>query len=103
MEGIAAFPQHYGLVLILALLAAGALAVTGRRRRQLRGITRITPAELRAHIESGEPVTLVDLRSAIQVEKSGAKIPGALVMHPADAELHLRGTPRGHHLVFYCT
>lgn len=74
-----------------------------RRRVALTSLARITPAELRAHMESGEPVTIVDLRSAIQVERSGMKIPGALVMHPADAELHLRGTPRGHHLVFYCT
>lgn len=87
---------------MLAVLAAGAVAVSGRRRRRVRGVARITPAELRALIESGEPVTIVDLRSVIQVERSGAKIPGALVMHPAEAELHLRGTPRDHHLVFYC-
>ncbi|HRJ20078.1 MAG TPA: VTT domain-containing protein [Bryobacteraceae bacterium] len=89
--------------LAAALAAYIALKFFRRRQTQLQTLTRITPAELRAHLDSGEPVTIVDLRSAVQVQRSGRKIPGALVMHPADAELHLRSTPRGHHLVFYCT
>lgn len=104
MAAIAAFLEQHGYAVALAMAAASALILWLRRqRRQLAGITRITPAELHAHIESGEPLTIVDLRARIQAERSGLKIPGALLMHPADAEQHLRSTPRGHHLVFYCT
>jgi len=93
------------LTAALAAALAAYIAVKFWRRRQteLSGIVRITPAELHAHLERRDPLTIIDLRSAIQVARSGRKIPGALVMHPADAELHLRATPRGHHLVFYCT
>jgi hypothetical protein len=104
MAVIAEFLEQHGYAAVLAMVVAGALMVwLRRRRRQLAGITRITPAELHAHIESGEPLTIVDLRARILAERSGFRLPGALLMHPADAEQHLRSTPRGHHLVFYCT
>lgn len=96
LDGFSAWLLLFPALLLLAFLFR-------RRQTQLQSLTRITPGELRAHLDSGEPVTIVDLRSAVQVQRSGRKIPGALVMHPADAELHLRSTPRSHHLVFYCT
>lgn len=74
-----------------------------RLRRVAPEIQRITPDDLYARITAHEPLTIVDLRARILVIKSGFVLPGARVMHPADAELQLRDTPRGQHLVFYCS
>lgn len=90
-------------IAVVAAVAAIAWGFWRRSQRKLAGVLRITPAELHAHLAAGKPVTIIDLRPALLVEQSGQKLPGARVMHPADAELHLRTTPRGHHLVFYCT
>lgn len=104
MVEIAAFFEEYRHAAVFALAAAGGLYVWLRRGRgRLKGVTRITPAELHAQMESGEPLTIIDLRSSILAERSGVKIPGAILLHPADAEQHLQSIPRGHHLVFYCT
>ena len=93
---------------LVGLLAAGlalyiAWKLHRRRQHSAPAVQRISPAELHALMRSGEPVTIVDLRSRILAEKTGLRIPGALLMHPAEAAQHLRATPRGQHLVFYCT
>lgn len=74
-----------------------------RAIRKLAVIRRIAPDELLSMMERSEAFQLVDLRARVKVDAGGLIIRGAKVMHPAEAELHLRDTPRGEHLVFYCS
>lgn len=94
------------VLLILGVPLAGYILFKYfHRRRTLRllRIDRIAPDDLYARMQAGDPLTIVDLRARILVDKTGFILPGARVMHAADAELHLRDMPRGRHLVFYCS
>jgi membrane protein DedA with SNARE-associated domain len=76
-----------------------------RRRfyRELR-IARITPEELRALLQSEEPVTVVDVRNAMEWQVEGAqKLPGALHMSFEDLAARLNEIPRDRDVILYCT
>lgn len=96
--GLAALALVFSLALFLFYRFLASRAV-----RRLSVVDRITPEELLAMMERAEPFQLVDLRARVRIDATGHIIKGAKVMHPADAELHLRDTPRGEHLVFYCS
>jgi hypothetical protein len=79
------FGRRAGLV-ILALIAAFIGAKYLQRRRFIRKLQteRITPQQARKLIESGDPVTVIDLRHPAEVERDGIKIAGALVLRPEE-------------------
>lgn len=66
-------------------------------------VPRLRPEELRDMLASGEPPTVIDLRSKRVVERGRVKIPGAFVLEVEELDVHLRKLPSGSHLVFYCT
>lgn len=70
-----------GIAAVLILLLYVALKYIQRQRiyRSLR-IARITPHELKDRMESGESLSLVDLRNAI--ERSEGRIPGSIQISP---------------------
>src|SRR5262249_29947024 len=77
-----------------------------RRQRFLRHLrkTRMTPEELKRRLEAGDPLVIVDLRTALDIETAPYRIPGARLIAP---ELLLHPPP--HHVippesevVFYC-
>jgi len=76
-----------------------------RRRRLLHelGGTRIAPAELKAKLDAGEPVVIIDLRHATEQADGSPPLPGALVMHPDEIEARARDLPRDRDIVLYCT
>ena len=107
VEAVADFIAETGgkVIVFLGVPLALYLAfkyVHRRRKLRLLSVERISPDELFEWMKSGEPLTVIDLRARVKVIRSGRIIEGARVMHPADAKEHLRDTPRGHHLVFYC-
>ncbi len=73
-----------------------------RIRRELR-INRINPLEASALIESGHPVTVVDLRNAAEIEEVGLKIQGALILRADDLRSRSHQIPAGNEVILYCT
>lgn len=94
------------LVLIVILALAGYILYKyTQRARFLRDMrmARITPEELKALLDSGEKVQVVDLRHAIEFEMDPVTIPGALRMGPEELETRQREILRDRDIVLYCT
>jgi membrane protein DedA with SNARE-associated domain/rhodanese-related sulfurtransferase len=93
------------VALIAAVLAAYIVFKYATRRRFLRSlrIARITPEELQARLGAGEPVVILDLRSALDLQVMPYTIPGALQVAPADLARRSGELPRDRDIVLYCT
>jgi len=76
-----------------------------KRQRFLRKlrVARIAPAELFRMLQSGESVTIVDLRNSLDVQNSASKVPGALLMTPEELQKRYGEIPRDHGIILYCT
>jgi hypothetical protein len=68
------------LSLLVAAVAGYAIVKWIQRRRFLRSlrIARISPDELKRELDAGNPVFVIDLRSALDVAATPFVIPGAL-------------------------
>ena len=65
-------------------------------------VPRMLPAELKRRLESGPPITILDVRRSAAFGSSGRRIPGAIRM-PVDTILsRLREIPPGVPVVLYC-
>lgn len=98
------FGRRAGVV-FCALLAAYILWKFFQRwrlRRELR-INRVSPLEAFALIESGDPVTVVDLRNAAEIQEWGLKIRGARILRFEDLRSGSHQIPGGHEVILYCT
>ena len=75
-----------------------------RRRRFLRHLrqARITPGELKRRLDAGDPLVIVDLRTALDIEEAPYKIPGARVIDPSELRHPGHTIPRDSQVVFYC-
>src|SRR5215510_6446839 len=108
LEEVVAYGSRFG-GLLFVLIAGGLLAYVGwkyaQRRRFLRSlrVARITPEELKAELDSGVDLAVIDLRHALDYEAEPRILPGALRL-PAE-ELEQRGNelPHGRTLVLYCS
>ena len=93
---------------LLGLLAAACAAFVAwkylRRRRFLIELrqARISPEELRAKMEQGEDVLVVDLRHLLSVEADPELIPGAKWIDPDSLDEQTEDLPRGREVVLYC-
>ena len=58
---------------------------------------------LREHLESGEPIVIVDLRSELDARAVPWIIPGSLRMAPEELEGRHREIPRDRDIVLYCS
>jgi membrane protein DedA with SNARE-associated domain/rhodanese-related sulfurtransferase len=93
----------------LAVLLGAALAVyIGwkyiRRRRFLRHLAaaRITPMELKRRLDAGDPLVIVDLRTALDTSLAPYRIPGARLIDPEELRHPHHTIPRDSEVVFYC-
>jgi len=108
LENVVSYASRFG-GLLFALLVGGLLAYVGwkyaQRRRFLRSlrIARVTPDQLKAELDSGVDLAIVDLRHALDYEAEPRLLPGAIRV-PAE-EIEQRGSelPRGKTLVLYCS
>jgi membrane protein DedA with SNARE-associated domain len=93
------------LVLIVGALAAYISYKFVARQRFLRElrIARITVDELKAKIDFGEHVTIVDLRHSMDFEAEPETIPGAVHMEAKELEEKSSHFPRDGEVVLYCT
>ena len=94
---------------IILLLVAPFLAYLGwkylRRRRALSDLRlpRVSPDDLKAKLDAGEPVVIVDLRHDLDQVDNPPTLPGALRMPPEDLEARFSEIPRDREVVLFCT
>jgi len=97
--GSAAIPVVAG-----AIMAYWAWRIIQKRRilRALR-CRRLTPDALRLRLQSGDPVRILDLRTAISYEASRQTLPGSIRMDPEELDARHSDIPRDCDVVLYCT
>jgi membrane protein DedA with SNARE-associated domain len=94
------------LTALVALLFAGWLAWKWHdRRRFIRNLrtARITADELKAKLDAGESVLVVDLRGALETTTSPETIPGALRFDAKELGTRHLEIPRDRDIVLFCT
>ena len=107
LERVAMAISRLGATLILLLAVALGSFICWkyvRRRRFLRALrqARITPEELRAKMDAGEQVIVVDLRHLMSVEADPELIPGAKWIDPENLDQRAAEIPRDREVVLYC-
>jgi membrane protein DedA with SNARE-associated domain len=108
IEDVLSLLRRTGASLLVIVLIAAAAWIgfkSIQRRRFLRKlrIARITPEELKAEIDSGIPVVVVDLRSELSLDEDSVQIAGALRLTPEELEVRHQEIPRDRDIVLYCT
>lgn len=108
LDFVAARASLLGGWLLVLLASALALYIISKfiaRQRFLRTlrISRITVDELKRKIDSGEPLSIVDLRHSLDFEADPETIPGAV--HIDSKELAEKNDllPRDREIILYCT
>lgn len=108
LELAAEYAMRFGrwLGIGVAVLFAGYIFwhIWQRQRflRKLR-IARINAEDLLRKLQAREPVMIVDLRNPLDVQTSGSKLPGALLMAPSELEERHEEIPRDRDIILYCT
>ena len=94
---------------LLILVAIGFVAwllfkwvVRWRFLRHLRA-ARMTVEDLKERLDAGEPIVLVDVRTALDVEAAPYRIPGAVRLEPGDIGQGRPPFQRADTVVFYCS
>jgi hypothetical protein len=108
LELVASYAMRLGGWLVALLAAAFAAYIAWKyiaRQRFLRRIqiARITPEELKAMLDGGEDVMVVDVRHRVEFESEPTIIPGALHLMIEELEARQQEVPRDRDIVLYCT
>jgi membrane protein DedA with SNARE-associated domain len=108
LEDVVAYASRFGGLLFVLLAGSLAAYVAWKyfqRRRFLRSlrVARITPEQLKAELDSGAEVVIVDLRHAMDDEAEPRTLPGAMRLPAEKLEERGEELPRGKTLVLYCS
>jgi len=92
------------VIVLAAVLTAYLVLKYVRRRRFLLHLrkARITPMALKRRLEAGDPLVIVDLRTAVDVEAAPYKTPGARLVDPDELKHPHQTIRRNSEVVFYC-
>jgi membrane protein DedA with SNARE-associated domain len=103
-EMVISFAGSLATVVIVGLTAYIAWKFVKRQLfiRELR-VLRVEPAELKAMLDSGAQVVVVDLRHPADFANEPRSIIGALRMSPEDLDEKYAQIPRDHDVILYCT
>ena len=108
LEDVLVYASRFGGLLFL-LLAGALMSYIGwkywQRRRFLRSlrVARITPEELKAELDAGADLVIVDLRHTMEDESEPRMLPGALRLPAEELEERGKELPRNKTLVLYCS
>ncbi len=96
---------RWGGILLVSLLVLYLSFKYLQRWRFLRNfrINRLSPQKLREMLDAGLPLTVVDLRHPLEVEREGLKLAGAVLMRPEELRARAREIPRDQEMILYCT
>jgi len=104
-ELIATFEQlgRIGIVLLVAAFVAFVVAKWVQRQRFIRQLRmdRLTVDELKALLATGEPTTVIDVRSKLAQSVTG-RIPGAITVDATNLRVGLLGIEPGNEVIVYC-
>ena len=108
LEDLALYFSRLGnlaVVLLAGLLAAYIIRKYLARQRFQRELwmARINPEELKAKLDAGEAVAIVDLRHPLDFLPYPQVIPGAIRMSPDEIEKRHTEIPRDREIILYCT
>ena len=98
------FGSVLGWVVAVVIIAYAAVKWMKRQRflRKLR-IARMTQLELKSHLDAGDAMFIVDLRSSLDVATLPFVIPGAFRIAAEELEQRHRDIPRDRDVVLYCS
>ena len=107
LETIAMQGGRLGATFLVLLAAACAAFLAWKYLRRHRFLVElrqalITPEELRAKMEQGDDVLVVDLRHLLSVESDPELIPGARWIDPDSLDEQTKDLPRDREVVLYC-
>ncbi len=104
LELVMEFGEIIGTIAAFGLLSWIGWKYLHRRRflRALR-IARMLPEELKAMLDEGGEVAVIDLRDRFSLGDQPARIPGATVIGVEDLEHRHEEIPRDRDIVLYCT
>jgi len=76
-----------------------------QRKRFLKNVAgaRIAPQELKAKLDAGDPLTIIDLRHPLDLLPDPRTLPGALQISPEDLEHRHNEITRDGEIVLFCT
>jgi len=108
LEDVVSYASRFGGLLFI-LLVGGLLAYVGwkyaQRRRFLRSlrVARVTPEQLKADLDSGVDLAIIDLRHALDYAAEPRILPGAIRLPAEELEQRGKELPQGRTLVLYCS
>jgi len=105
---VADYGLRLGVALFFLLIAAFALYLGAKyreRRQMLRRlrVERIAPAELKRKLEAGEPISIVDLRHALDFASDPYTLPGAIHLDPDELDARHEEIAREREVILYCS
>ena len=108
LERASARINHFGALVgtTVGLVVVAYVAFKWLQRRrflhQLR-VNRIEPAELKRRLDAGEDVLVVDVRTALDIQRAPYVIPGAVRLTPEELERRPPKIGRAVEIVVYCS
>lgn len=108
LDRVAAYAKNFGgwMLLLFAVIVVVYVIYRWRERRrfleQVKG-DRITPDELKHKLESGEPLTIIDLRHPLDLLPDPRTLPGALRISPDELPERHNEIDRSNEIVLFCT
>jgi membrane protein DedA with SNARE-associated domain len=108
LEMAAEYAVHFGtwtvgLAVVAFVIYVAAKFITRQRFLRRIRIARISPEDLKARLDDGEDLMIVDVRDRIDFAAEPSIIPGALHLSIEDLEARHREIPRDRDIVLYCT
>lgn len=103
-DDVAKFGSWTLLLMFIGIVGYIGYKFSERRRflKQVAGV-RITPEELKGKLESGEPLTIIDLRHPLDLLPDPRTLPGALRISPEELERRHNEITRDGEIVLFCT
>ena len=74
-----------------------------RRFQRELWMARISPEDLKAKLDAGEPLAIVDLRHPLDFLPYPQVLPGAIRLAPSEIEQRNAEIPRDREVILYCT
>ena len=97
--------SHFALLMFVLVVAALLISKVWRQQAFLRKVRtmRLEPVELKAMMDRGEDVFIVDLRHPLDYFPDPRVLPGAIRLMPNEILDHNSELPRDRDIILYCT